>query len=247
MDIVSIEEHLYRAWPALQTRHYDGWILRFANGYTRRANSINPIYSSSLDIDEKIKFCESQYGVKTIFRLTPVTFPEDLDSELAARNYQRESEVTVELLELDGFTPVTSDKTVLEFEALDHEWFTAHVSLNNIPPVHVTTLREMFSSINAEGHFFGIKQDDKYVCVGVGVLDGDYVGLFGIATAQKYRKQGYAEALVNHILNWGKSNQAKYAYLQVVAENKAAISLYKKLGFKQAYQYWYRVKHRNLE
>ena len=30
-----IEELSLNAWPALQTVLYDGWVLRFADGYTR--------------------------------------------------------------------------------------------------------------------------------------------------------------------------------------------------------------------
>lgn len=246
MDIVNIEEHLFRAWPALQTRHYDGWVLRFANGYTRRANSVNPIYSSSLDIDEKIRFCEAQYGVKTTFRLTPTTHPTDLDKILAERGYEREGLVNVELLDLKDFT-CKPEKSVTVYDKLQESWFRAYVELNNIPPVHVSTLREMFSNIHGKPYFLGIKEDDKFICVGVGVFDDNFVGLFGIATASKYRKQGNAKALICHILDRAKSENVEYAYLQVVNENQNAIELYTKLGFEQAYQYWYRVKHRNLE
>ena len=59
--IRSIEELSMNAWPAMQTLHYDGWVLRFADGYTKRANSVYPLYPSEINVDEKIDFCESFY------------------------------------------------------------------------------------------------------------------------------------------------------------------------------------------
>jgi len=42
--IRSVEERSLNAWPSLHQMLYDGWVLRFSNGYTRRANSVSPIY-----------------------------------------------------------------------------------------------------------------------------------------------------------------------------------------------------------
>jgi hypothetical protein len=41
----TIEELSMNAWPSIQTVLLDGWILRMSNGYTKRANSVNPLYS----------------------------------------------------------------------------------------------------------------------------------------------------------------------------------------------------------
>jgi N-acetylglutamate synthase len=84
--IATIEELSLNAWPSLQTMLYDGWVIRSANGYTKRANSVNPLYASNIDIEEKLPFCERLYREKslsTVFKLTPTVHPYDLDDKLA--------------------------------------------------------------------------------------------------------------------------------------------------------------------
>jgi hypothetical protein len=69
-----IEESSLGAWPALLDSDFDGWRLRFADGYTRRANSITPLSPSRLALEDKIAACECLYaerGLPAIFRLTP--------------------------------------------------------------------------------------------------------------------------------------------------------------------------------
>jgi hypothetical protein len=60
------------ALPAIQTNVYDGWILRFAAGYTKRTNSINPIYSSNVDLNSKIENAEQMWLLLTSSITTPV-------------------------------------------------------------------------------------------------------------------------------------------------------------------------------
>jgi len=63
----DLEELALTTWPALQQWLYDGWVVRFADGHTRRANSINPLYPSHQDAAAKIAQCEQWYVV-AIFR-----------------------------------------------------------------------------------------------------------------------------------------------------------------------------------
>ena len=41
-----LEEVAMNAWPSLQQMLFDGWIVRLAQGYTKRANSVNPLFES---------------------------------------------------------------------------------------------------------------------------------------------------------------------------------------------------------
>jgi hypothetical protein len=71
--IRNIEEISLNALPSLQTLLVDGWVLRFANGYTKRANSINPLYASTSNVEAKIQFCEEAYrcsNLPVVFKMT---------------------------------------------------------------------------------------------------------------------------------------------------------------------------------
>jgi ribosomal protein S18 acetylase RimI-like enzyme len=47
---------------------------------------------------------------------------------------------------------------------------------------------------------------------------------------------------MQQLMGWAGKKGAEAAYLQVVANNAPALGFYKKLGFREIYQYWYRVK-----
>ena len=74
------------------------------------------------------------------------------------------------------------------------------------------------------------------------MLHGGWLGLFDIVTHPQKRGQGYAQRLIRQLAAWGASQHASGAYLQVMLNNPPALSLYQRLGFKEAYRYWYRVK-----
>ena len=67
-----LEEISANGHVALNVMQYDGWLLRFSNGYTSRANSVCVLYPSTKPVEEKIAYCEKCYakqGSPTILRL----------------------------------------------------------------------------------------------------------------------------------------------------------------------------------
>ncbi len=232
------------AWPALHTFLYDGWVVRIANGYTRRANSVNPIYPSTIEAHRKITFCRRLYashGLRTIFKLTREVYPLDLDSVLNRGGYEIEAETLVQTVALQKFN-ITDYGPVRIVTFVDEKWIDAFFELTKAPVEHKPTLRAMLRNIVTPKCLAYIKFRGAIIACGLGVFEQERIGLFDIVVHPKFRGKGYARQIVSGILLWAKKEGANEAYLQVMAENKAAIALYSKLGFIELYRYWYRVK-----
>lgn len=243
-SIRSLEELSLNAWPALRTIYDDGWVLRFADGYTRRANSVNPLYPSTEETREKIRHCERVYfsrGQDVVFKITPAVQPADLDSVLAAEGYARLALTSVQTVHLDTLDAPGSDAVSLD-ENLSRNWLEKFVDLSGVDGRHVQTMARMLEGIIPAHVFATLWQDSQAVAMGLAVLERGYVGLFDIVTAEHARNQGFGASLVCHLLRWSRSNGAHHAYLQVMCDNAPALHLYAKLGFREIYQYWYRVK-----
>lgn len=77
------------------------------------------------------------------------------------------------------------------------------------------------------------------VATGVASYADDWLGLHSIAVDRAHRRQGHATAIVSALLEWGAERGARTAYLQVFADNHAALALYAKLGFSVHHTYRY--------
>src|SRR5687768_15162596 len=89
-EIRRLEELAFRGWPALESRDLAGWRQRFAYGYTKRANSINPLWPDAQYSSEVVAALEAPYldlGQIPTWRLTPLA-PPAVAPLLADRGYR---------------------------------------------------------------------------------------------------------------------------------------------------------------
>ena len=242
--IRMIEELALNAWPSLQTLLLDGWVLRFANGYTRRANSVNPLYASQQEVGEKVRACEQWYRerrLKVVFKMTAASQPDGLDAFLAARGYEIDAPTSVQLMELGALNSAPAAAITLDAAVTD-AWFAAFCEMCGADRRHHGTMRQLLDLIMPETRFAALWLDGRVAACGLGVLQAGHIGLYDIAVAPGLRRRGYGQRLVKSLLAWGKEAGAHTAYLQVMLNNAPALRLYEKVGFREIYQYWYRVK-----
>ena len=244
-SIQQIEHLSLEAWPALEQRVYDGWIVRFANSYTRRSNSISPVDSSSLPVAEKITSCEALYrerGQRTVFKMTSEVFPHNLDDILAENGYIKEAPTRVQQRLTLVNVELPSLKTVSISQQFNDDWLHLYCRSNNLDICHLPTMQRMLNRIAPAQGFATLYHEGQMAAVGLGVVTGDALWFFDVATDVALRNRGLGKQLMLHLIQWGKANGATTAYLQVMADNAPAVRLYEKLGFREIYEYWYRVK-----
>jgi len=245
--ILRLEELAINAFPAILAELYDGWILRFSNGYTNRGNCVNPLYLASIDLPEKIAFCEEKYfkrNLPCVFKITEKTGGR-LDHLLEERNYRIETpsyimELSCDKIELNRKTDIQID---IQY-TIDEKWLEGMFALTNkCDDATRLIARTMLMNIENQVICASIYAEEKMIACGLGVLEAGEVGLYSIAVLEEHRKNGFGAFICEKIIGEGKKSGASNAYLQVAEGNNTALRLYEKLGFQRSYTYWYRVKN----
>ncbi|CAI6065032.1 GNAT family N-acetyltransferase [Cohnella sp. JJ-181] len=245
-DIRAVEDKALSAWPALQQMTHGGWLLRQSRGYTKRSNSVQPLWTEpGADLRGMVGYCEDAYhraGLPTIFKITPLCEPCGLDGRLDEYGYALTDRSQVLIRSLEEQLAVPSADGLRVDAVLTEEWLAAASAILPLKPGQRETASAMLADSSLRRGFFLLSSGDMPVAIGLGVVDDGYLGLFDIATSPAHRNRGHAERLARHILSWGQAHGAHSSYLQVVDGNVPAQRLYAKLGYARLYDYWYRMR-----
>ena len=244
-SIRRLEELALAAWPAFMTTHDGGYALRLAAGYTKRANSMNALYADRCeaepDLAARIDRAEATYarhGLGCIVRLTSLAAP-GLDAMLAARGYRHADETLVMLApRIVGAT----DRRVEVRLGVEPDWVEAYAATTKLTPEQTGTLAHMMRLVAPVHATARVTVAGRMVGFGLGVVDRGHIGAYEILTAPEARRQGLGRAIMASLLAWGARQGATAGYLQVVAANTPAISIYRALGYREHYRYHYRIQ-----
>lgn len=238
----GIEERALNAWPALQSLVMDGWLLRFADGYTKRANSACALPAGAAPLGAAGPAIEDLYrrhGQTPIFRLTPFATPGD-EAWLDARGYER-IEPTSVMLCGDPAAHAHADPALVFAATPDEAWLAGFIAGNRHGTGIRPTLTAMLAAIRGEAFYATLVQDGAPCGYGLAVIERGCVGLFDILIEERLRGRGLGRRLVAGMLDEALRRGAGAAYLQVLETNAAAIALYRRLGFADSYGYAYRI------
>lgn len=239
-----IEDATLNASAPPQQRWIDGWLARFSPGKAKRARCINAVAHGRLPVHERLAACAELFAeakLPLIVRITPFTRPSDLDGILAHQGLRRFDDTRVMVCtNFAGEPPALP--SAAEIVALDPDDFAHRVGgFRDSAPEQRLAHAERLRSSPVPYFAFELRVDGAPVACGQYALEGGLAGLYDVFTAGPARGRGHAGTLCCHLLARARAQGARHAYLQVEGDNRAARSVYHRLGFADAYAYHYRT------
>ncbi|OCO99650.1 GCN5 family acetyltransferase [Ensifer sp. LC13] len=234
----------FRAWPAASVQYDGSWLIRLNAGHdSKRLNSVNPLDPSDYrDIPVRLEKAAKRfadYGRPLTVRQTPLT-PPQLVAHMDAEGWSAFSRSLV----------MTVDLAEREFgDGIDHlpikdvgRFVDACIGIGKSDPKKKAALAEIINAIKPESGLFLFEDAETGpTAVALVVQDNDLAGIMQFAVDEEVRGRGVGKAMLDVCLRWARLRGAKKAWLQVEAENSAALALYRGAGFSEVYSYIYRT------
>ena len=244
-----IEEASLNSWPAPRQVLLDGWVLRFAGGYTRRANSATPLdpgQDGPVALPAKIAACEALYAAQGLPALIRTRSFGDaaLAAGLDARGYTAEGLSPVLWMPLgpDVGSGHAAEGIELSETHPGPDWLDTQARLSGCD---VAARARILDAVAIPCAFAGARVDgpgSPLASLAFGAVHDGVVCLHLVATDPAFRRLGLSRGVVSALLGWARDRAgAQDASLQVSAENAGASALYARLGFRtELFRYQYR-------
>jgi GNAT superfamily N-acetyltransferase len=189
-------------------------------------------------------------GLPVTVQVSPVERHAALDAALVARGYRREAPTLVltapvaAVLALHDASVVPGAaapaRPVVIESGAGTGWLAAYQALNG-PADTSAVAGSVVARVPAPTGFARLAVDGRDVAIGLFVADGEWTGVFCMATDPRYRRRGLALAVLGAGARWAAARGCAGLYLQVEQDNIAARYLYARAAFTHSHSYHYRV------
>ncbi|MFD1175523.1 GNAT family N-acetyltransferase [Paenibacillus puldeungensis] len=244
---VLLEELAANSWPPRESRRLGTWRLRANEGVTTRANSV--LAAGPFPSPDWIKTVESFYreqGLPPYFHVGP-SAPSGLDKQLEVAGY----EVSMNCLmlaapcqEVQRNARVNARRNVVTVPNAEGWWLDAFLRMEGFDESRRPGYVSIFSNMPSPRVFAAITEEGEQLGLATAVIERGWAGISNVIVDPRYRRKGVAIRLLHALAAWSAEAGADSMYLQVMADNKAALELYGKLGFSTVTSYHYRVRGR---
>jgi ribosomal protein S18 acetylase RimI-like enzyme len=232
----------FRAWPASSVQYDGSWQVRLTAGHpSKRLNcvvALDPADCRDVAIRlEKAKRKFEAYGRPMVVRETPLAPPQLMDL-LRRQSWQSFEETVVMVADLSAIDlPGTMDHLP------SHDvgrYVDAYLRIEQADLALKPALAEVVSKIKPPSGLFVIEEAAAGpVAASICVQDNDLAGLLSLVVAADHRRRGLGMEVLASSLRWARMRSAKTAWLQVTVTNGPAVSLYRRVGFREGYRYRY--------
>ena len=232
-----LQELMVSGMPALEAQWLGRWLLRASAGYTGRANSVLPLGSS--DLADPLPSVISWYADRGLPPLVQLFGPsgfDPADDPLSAELVGRGWRVFQRTLVMTAPIPLSQrPSSVAVLDAPDERWWAASSPRER-------EHRRVASRINdlVPASAFPLALDgDRPAGVARLAFAHGWMGVFSVHVPTDQRRAGVGRSLMQAAFAEAADRGISLGYLQVSADNTAAVRLYESLGYVAHHEYYY--------
>ncbi len=239
----ACESRIINAWPAPTTLVIDDWVVRFANGYSGRANSASALREGGDMDDATLELVEKLYadaGLPPRIRFTPLV-AESARRRFSARGYRIETASFGMVAELDRHRHPELPEMIATPRA-DAAWIDGVCSHQTGNKRNREHLAAIVSGICLPAAFATLLHEGRPAAFAMSVAERGMAEIGAVIVDESLRGRGLGKKLMQGLMGWAAAQGCAQAYLQVDQSNGLALEMYRRLGFRQLYAYETRVQ-----
>lgn len=219
--------------------HAHHWLIPIDRGSIGRAKSATPLWAAACD-EASLDHIEQRYQAAKLppaFRVPDLPHFADLHQRLQARGYQASRPTLVQTAAVQTMRELASPESVSVDMQPDAAWCQLFLG-PGFDPVdgasRVNTLGRAHGNV-----FASLRMDGCTLSGGAGSFSHGWASVHGMRTVATHRGRGLATQVLAALAEVAQSRGLDRCFLQVEADNQAALALYRRAGFHDAWRYAY--------
>ncbi len=242
----ALQRLMTDAWPPVERAQLGEWELRAGHGFTGRANSALAVGSPGLPLPEALTAVQHWYAARdlpaSLVVAGPLGFDPAMDPAGAAALALgwRSRVLTLTLTAAVDDVRRHQDRPPSGVElrvdpVMSEGWFQA---LTRYRAADRTAVAAVVHGSPAQ-RFVTAVEDDVVIGIGRLGVSGAWAGVGAMWVDAAHRQRGLARTMVNHLAHEANSLGASWIHLQTDSDNRAALALYRSMGFTDHHAYVY--------
>jgi N-acetylglutamate synthase len=251
LAVADLERVMALHWRAPVAEPLGSWLLRSAEGFTHRANSVLAAGLPGLDLADAVHRARAWYERRGRPALADVPRPAPDAADAADLTAVAEAfaaggwrvipgrgalvlTAATAALGIAPAHPPAGLRVRLDPEP-DAGWLARyHYRGEPLPPIATTLLLSAPEQV-----FVSVLDGDRTVAVGRGSVGGGWAGITAVEVEAGYRRRGLARLVLARLAAWAAQRRARSMFVQVGELNDAAVRLHESAGFTHHHRYDY--------